>query len=838
MKEKFNENNFANYSNLFKSKIMFSDASIVLNLSRQDLTEVPDNLVIPQGVSRLNLSGNKIRHFCKIYNEIRAISLRNNDLAEIQKGDVLVSDLLSFSELHTLDLSENKIKIYDDLFKENKIIKNLILYNNKLEEVTISNQSINNLDLSMNSLKHFPQIIPYTLKSLKLNNNSIEEIHDSFPLLGELYIKMNGLKSIDHNVIFSSLQVLDISRNDVSELPNFEEFAPKIQKFFARCNFLTIFPNLPNTITHVNIHMNEIDELPNLSECFPHLIEFDMSYNQIKRLPMLPASLQFLHAEHNLISEVEPCSAKSLKSINLSSNLLTSFPCIKAHSLTEINYKSNQIREIDVKYISKNVTKLFLSNNFIADIPSSLFDLKCLQILRLCNNKIRTIPSNIKNSKLISLSLTLNPLEKLPVFPISLRKLYIGSCNLTELPSTLSSLDKLNELFASGNDLTDISIVESLHKLQILRVSRNQIVEFPLNLPSSITTLDISYNNIRELPKDMFFPNLIDFDFSYNSIQYIPDSFYSYVKNIYTLRGSNNCLAKKQIIDLRSLNKLRIVDFSGTMVPVRINNELHQIILNDPKRNQKNHSKINYVIRHKSVGYAEMKGIREKMEDSIIIHHSNELSVYAIFDGHCSGCPSKYSSFYFREEFIKKGKMSENFFKRTFSGIQKKLKQAKAFGGTTAAVVIIGDTKMMTAHIGDSRILVLSEDGSVILQTSDHKPDVRSEFDRIRKEGGFIENMRVGGRLAVARSLGDFSVIGVGCKPEIISHDLSPSDRWLIIGCDGFFDVLELETISMVCRDAKSPSMLAYDLRNLAYGCMSTDNISVVVIDLKEHNAR
>ena len=64
------------------------------------------------------------------------------------------------------------------------------------------------------------------------------------------------------------------------------------------------------------------------------------------------------------------------------------------------------------------------------------------------------------------------------------------------------------------------------------------------------------------------------------------------------------------------------------------------------------------------------------------------------------------------------------------------------------------DNQVIVAHSGDSRA-VLCRGGKAFPLTRDHKPQVRSESQRIIERGGFVRNGRVNGELALSRAIGD-----------------------------------------------------------------------------------
>lgn len=75
--------------------------------------------------------------------------------------------------------------------------------------------------------------------------------------------------------------------------------------------------------------------------------------------------------------------------------------------------------------------------------------------------------------------------------------------------------------------------------------------------------------------------------------------------------------------------------------------------------------------------------------------------------------------------------------------------------GCTANVVMITKTEIICANAGDSRA-VLSKKSKAKDLSVDHKPDLPTEKRRIERAGGFVEESRVNGMLALSRSLGDF----------------------------------------------------------------------------------
>jgi serine/threonine protein phosphatase PrpC len=119
--------------------------------------------------------------------------------------------------------------------------------------------------------------------------------------------------------------------------------------------------------------------------------------------------------------------------------------------------------------------------------------------------------------------------------------------------------------------------------------------------------------------------------------------------------------------------------------------------------------------------------------------------------------------------------------------------------GCTALSVLITDKYIICANSGDSRS-VMATNGKTIELSYDHKPTNPDEKARIENAGGTVTNKRVNGDLAVSRALGDFEYKKttacrpeeqqVSAEPEIKVVDRVPGDEFVILACDGIWDVM------------------------------------------------
>ena len=121
--------------------------------------------------------------------------------------------------------------------------------------------------------------------------------------------------------------------------------------------------------------------------------------------------------------------------------------------------------------------------------------------------------------------------------------------------------------------------------------------------------------------------------------------------------------------------------------------------------------------------------------------------------------------------------------------------------GCTGCVCVIDEMykKMYFANAGDSRV-VLCKNGNAIPMSTDHKPELESEKDRIYKADGWITDGRVKGNLNLTRGLGDLDYKQnknlkpeeqiITSNPDILIEDFSNDVDFIIIGCDGIWDCL------------------------------------------------
>ncbi|WEW61123.1 mgpp2cl-1, protein phosphatase 2C-like protein 1 [Emydomyces testavorans] len=138
---------------------------------------------------------------------------------------------------------------------------------------------------------------------------------------------------------------------------------------------------------------------------------------------------------------------------------------------------------------------------------------------------------------------------------------------------------------------------------------------------------------------------------------------------------------------------------------------------------------------------------------------------------------------------------------------------------------------LYTANVGDARI-ILCRNGKALRLSYDHKGSDENEGMRITNAGGLILNNRVNGVLAVTRALGDSYMKDlVTGHPFTTETVIQPeTDEFLILACDGLWDVCSDQEAVDLVRDTDDPQEASKILVDHALSRFSTDNLSCMVV--------
>lgn len=257
-----------------------------------------------------------------------------------------------------------------------------------------------------------------------------------------------------------------------------------------------------------------------------------------------------------------------------------------------------------------------------------------------------------------------------------------------------------------------------------------------------------------------------------------------------------------------------------------------------------------------------LQGLRDSNEDQHICISNidgkekkiNKLDLIGVFDGHGGKLVSKFLQTKIPKIFLKDIKTNSFFttkessktFNEIFTNIQNKLikKHPRAVnycGSTALCGVIVKNPKtkkkiLWIANVGDSRAIMCNYKNEPIQLSKDHKPNDKKEKKRIYDLGGNISfdgsDWRVKD-LSLSRAIGDLECKPyVSHMPEIFKYNIKKTDKYLVFGCDGLWDVMSnndvIEYINGLFKKNYKGNY-AKKLTEKAIKEGSLDNVSVVI---------
>eukprot|EP00884_Botryococcus_braunii_P018575 jgi/Botrbrau1/5400/Bobra.182_1s0004.1 len=265
-------------------------------------------------------------------------------------------------------------------------------------------------------------------------------------------------------------------------------------------------------------------------------------------------------------------------------------------------------------------------------------------------------------------------------------------------------------------------------------------------------------------------------------------------------------------------------------------------------------------------GAATDLGGRERMEDSYIavpdvlerhrgVITEKSLSFFGVFDGHGGAAAAQFAQENMLELLVEQPSFPESPFqalRAAFMKADEKLydlvKERKIEdSGSTALAALVHGTQLFVANAGDSRA-VLSRRGRPVELSTDHKAVAAAEAVRIEAEGGHVTSEGyLNAHLSVARALGNFSVEGMKTRsadgqfsgpltavPEIKTHTLTHEDEFMVVACDGLWDVVSsarvVELARLHLQQKNDPDSCARYLVESALEKSATDNLTVIVV--------
>lgn len=164
-----------------------------------------------------------------------------------------------------------------------------------------------------------------------------------------------------------------------------------------------------------------------------------------------------------------------------------------------------------------------------------------------------------------------------------------------------------------------------------------------------------------------------------------------------------------------------------------------------------------------------------------------------------------------------------SFLTKLYSMADLELTKQNAFdyklSGTTCNIVFQFNSHLVCLSVGDSRGILIYDQGNNTNQgifplSTDQKPDIPSEYQRIQSCGGYVEIpydiygnktgparvFKAGTQypgLAMSRSLGDLfgKECGVISTPQIVEYEINTNTKYMVICSDGIWEFMQNEQV-------------------------------------------
>lgn len=259
------------------------------------------------------------------------------------------------------------------------------------------------------------------------------------------------------------------------------------------------------------------------------------------------------------------------------------------------------------------------------------------------------------------------------------------------------------------------------------------------------------------------------------------------------------------------------------------------------------------------IHFTSITGRRESNEDHEVIFlnidESNQglspINFFCVCDGHggdwvssfvCKNLPKYYTDKNVPPPFTKE------YHEKVFKIIQNQLlSNPKGYSnGSTCLTNIMyrynNEIHMNVLNLGDSRMVIVYNDYSCKQITTDHKPDEPNERARLERIGGNIVKDDEGtyriGDLSLSKAFGDGDHEPyISQVPDVYYKKITKETKYIVMACDGLWDVIETNELGNEIKHIIEKSQtqevnMAVELANVALNKNSTDNITIIVIEM------
>ena len=629
----------------------------------------------------------------------------------------------------------------------------------------------------------------------------------------------------------------------------------------SQTTFIPISRNNPNLHFNTNNPSIEIDKK---SHRIIRIVNHDMEKNmknlnkeiekeQKKKLYNTTNSNININVKNNIINQSKSLSTLDTDKIN---------PRDKK-SNEKTNTKINEINEPinrepkhccfspNTKRKNWNFNK-YISVNNISNIEQNHNSRKNQETIETISSNI--IQKNSNRNKIIKRSITFdqNYNKEFQNKLIDKRKNEKCKLNNYEISKNFEHNPVLTE-YTTTNRNKNFESFKDKNKLNINILSANNslIVKTNIDENNSKNVIVKKSNDYYSIPKNNFSFSNVNLT-SQNQIEEINtnnnkniNSYNSKGRKINTREKTYLIASKRYELDSKTIDLNQNIH----------KNNSKKDLTNIPKKSVGNNiaQKINYI---KSCSFISISGENDEgnkkiNQDSFIIKRNINgilnFNIFGVLDGH--GEHGHYASqfvsrFIFNSiknnPIIKKCSSAEEIYEKITSNDYKlienifldadvqitKEKFDYRTSGTTCVIIIQLNQKIICANAGDSRAIIVYNNGKDLLKESkifplshDFKPDLPEERKRIYEYGGIVRRAfddidedgpyRVYMRgedfpgLAMSRSIGDIDSkkIGVIPNPEFIEYNISEETKYMIICSDGIWEFMSNKKVMEIANE-------------------------------------
>ncbi|BFZ21279.1 hypothetical protein BsWGS_24318 [Bradybaena similaris] len=329
-----------------------------------------------------------------------------------------------------------------------------------------------------------------TLTGLTINKSNLGRLPKALlnlTHLASLTIGDTHIDAWDDDILLhiaNTLTVLSLPNVGLQKWPMWFSYFPLLTAAELSRNTLSSVPEdafiyINNTLLSLKLKQCNFTGIPEALSSLSNLTLLDISGNniddgQVEELANLPFT-------------------RVIKELYLDSTELTRIPDLyNMTSLLKLFLERSQIQNSTASLLPRSVTTLYLASNNLTAVPYDIDDLHNLLIVNLKLNAITEVSFDMFPTRLISLDLSLNQLNKIAKAIESdsslLETLYLDHNPLTEIePSAFKNLVSLTQLDLRFTRLTRLPLaLSSLKQLSTLQMSNVTSLSCPSPPPESL----------------------------------------------------------------------------------------------------------------------------------------------------------------------------------------------------------------------------------------------------------------------------------------------------------------------------------------------------------------